>query len=124
MVYLKFKKYRQVNVAKMPSSKLSPTYFGPFKILQRIISVAYRLELPEGALVHPVFHVSCLKKHVGPTETMTATLSLIDTQGAILVEPKRILDRRMRKVKNWALVELLITWKGEAEENSTWVPID
>ncbi|KAD7476890.1 hypothetical protein E3N88_00026 [Mikania micrantha] len=43
--------------------KLAPRYVGPFKILERIGSVAYRLELPpELNNIHDVFHVSSLKK--------------------------------------------------------------
>ena len=46
--------------------KLSPRYVGPYEILQRVGEVAYELELPtELASVHPVFHVSMLKKCLG-----------------------------------------------------------
>jgi len=46
--------------------KLSPRYIGPYKILRRIGQVAYELELPsELEFVHPVFHVSMLRKCIG-----------------------------------------------------------
>ena len=46
--------------------KLCPRCVGPYKVLQRIGKIAYELKLPsELALVHPVFHVSMLKKCMG-----------------------------------------------------------
>ena len=46
--------------------KLSPKYVGPYKILKSVFKVAYEIELPEKlAAVHPVFHISLLKKCVG-----------------------------------------------------------
>ncbi|WMV46917.1 hypothetical protein MTR67_040302 [Solanum verrucosum] len=43
--------------------KLSPRYIGPYKISKRVGNVAYELELPqELAAVHPVLHISMLKK--------------------------------------------------------------
>ena len=46
------------------SGKLSPRFIGPFKILERIGVVAYRLDLlPSMSGVHEVFHVSMLRKY-------------------------------------------------------------
>jgi hypothetical protein len=45
------------------SGKLNPRYIGPFSILVRVGSLAYRLQLPDSmADVHPIFHVSMLRK--------------------------------------------------------------
>ncbi|GKD86614.1 putative reverse transcriptase domain-containing protein [Tanacetum coccineum] len=43
--------------------KLNPRYIGPFKVLAKVGTVAYRLELPQQlSSVHSIFHVSNLKK--------------------------------------------------------------
>ena len=57
-VFLKLQPYVQTSIADRRSQKLAFKYFGPYKVLARVGSVAYRLELPPSSTVHPVFHVS------------------------------------------------------------------
>lgn len=59
-VYLKLQPYGQSSIALRRNLKLSSKYYGPSKILQKV--GAYKLELPADAPIHPVFHVSMLKK--------------------------------------------------------------
>ena len=46
-------------------NKLSPKYYGPYKVLQKIGTMAYKLEFLASSWVHPIFHVSWLKKVIG-----------------------------------------------------------
>lgn len=58
LVLVKLRPHRQQSVSFRIAHRLAPRYYGPFKIISRISSVAYKLGLPLEANVHPVFHVS------------------------------------------------------------------
>ncbi|KAL0535770.1 hypothetical protein IC582_024695 [Cucumis melo] len=77
LVLLKIRPYRQATLRSKRNEKLSSRYFGPYKILERIGEVAYRLELPTDAAIHPVFHVSQLKKFVNQQTNIVPTLQNI-----------------------------------------------
>ena len=64
-VYLRLQLYQQMSLSVRRNLKLSPRYYGPYKVLQKVRPVAYKLELPQESLIHPTFHVSFLKKKLG-----------------------------------------------------------
>ncbi|WMV54976.1 hypothetical protein MTR67_048361 [Solanum verrucosum] len=77
---------------------LSPKYIGPYRILKRIGKVAYELELPADlAAVHPVFHISLLKKCVGDPASIVP-LESVAVKDSLSYEdvPVQILDRQVR----------------------------
>ena len=65
-MFLRLQPYKQMSLNQAKKdNKLSPKYYGPYKVLQNIGTMAYKLELPASSRVHPIFHVSCLNKIIG-----------------------------------------------------------
>ena len=102
--------------------KLNPRYVGPYKIMKRIGKVAYELELPAKlAAVHPVFHISLLKKYVGdpssivPLESVAVKYSL--SYEDVQVE---ILDCQVRRLRNKEVASLKVLWRSHSLEEATW----
>jgi hypothetical protein len=119
-VYLRLQPYHHKSVASRKNLKLSLRFFGPFQVLQRIGSIAYKLDLPAAARLHPVFHVSCLKKKLGQLTIPIPTLPPVDANGEIHPEPESILDKRVIPNRGHPLTELLVRWNGAAAEEDTW----
>ncbi|GKB77390.1 hypothetical protein Tco_0944285 [Tanacetum coccineum] len=81
--------------------KLNPRYVGPFKVLEKVRSVAYKLELPqELSRVHNTFHVSNLKKCYA-NEPLAVSLDGLhfDDKLQFVEEPVEIMDREVKRLK-------------------------
>nr|GEW89435.1 retrotransposon protein, putative, Ty3-gypsy subclass [Tanacetum cinerariifolium] len=81
--------------------KLNPRYIGPFKVLSKVGTVAYRLELPEQlSRVHSTFHVSNLKKCLSD-EPLAISLDKvhIDDKLRFVEEPVEVMDREVKRLK-------------------------
>jgi hypothetical protein len=101
-------------------NKLAPKFYGPYKVLQRIGSMAYKLELPPSSCVHPIFHVSCLKKVINNKILVQTILPEINEEGKIILEPETILETRIKQLRNRAITEYLVKWKNLPVEEATW----
>lgn len=69
-VFLRLQPYTQMSFSMRRDFKLAPKFYGAYQIVERVVKVAYRLQLPATANIHPVFHVSMLKKKLGTQVTL------------------------------------------------------
>ncbi|WMV29191.1 hypothetical protein MTR67_022576 [Solanum verrucosum] len=102
--------------------KLSPSYIGSYRILKMVGNVVYELELPaEIAAVHPVFHISLLKKCVGDP-TSIVSLKSVAVKDSLTYEevPIEILDRHVRRLRNKEVASVKVLWRSQFVEEATW----
>jgi hypothetical protein len=96
-VFLRLQPYKQMSLKQAKKdNKLSPKYYGPYKVLQNIGTMAYKLELPTSSQVHPIFHVSFLNKVIGDKIPVQTIFPELDEEGKIILETKAIIDTRIR----------------------------
>lgn len=117
---LKLQPYVQSSVTNRPHPKPAFKFFGPYKVLEHIGQTAYKLELPAGSLIHPVFHVSQLKPFRPDYSPVFSDLPKVaDLDGRLLL-PESILQRRPVKKGNKAVPQALIKWVSLPPESATW----
>ena len=101
------------------SGKLSPRFNGPFEILERVDTVAYRLALPRSMLgVHEVFHVSMLRRYTpDPAHVVDWGEIEVDTDGTFDEGPVCIMDSRDQVLRRETvrLVRVLCQHRGVEE---------
>jgi ribosomal protein L21E len=119
-VFLKLQPYVQQSVMTRANRKLSFKFYGPFQVLQRVGSVAYKLDLPSTSMIHPVVHVSQLKKALAPAEKVQASLPTLDSEFGPLAVPHRILERRLRQRGAKLIEQVQVEWKGTSSPAITW----
>jgi hypothetical protein len=121
MVMLKVSPWKGV-VRFGRKGKLAPHYVGPFKILKRIGPVAYELDLPtELNKVHPVFHVSNLKKCLADGNLHVPLEDIqIDEKMQFVEKPLEIADRQEKQLKRSRIPLVKVRWQSARGPEYTW----
>ncbi|GJU51218.1 hypothetical protein Tco_1220773 [Tanacetum coccineum] len=101
---------------------VSHRYVGPFKVLEKVGSVAYKLELPEElSRVHNTFHVSNLKKCYAD-EPLAVPLDGLhfDDKLQFVEEPIEITDREVKRLKRSRIPLVKVRWNSRRGPEFTW----
>ncbi|GKC07745.1 putative reverse transcriptase domain-containing protein [Tanacetum coccineum] len=99
--------------------KLNPRYVGPFKVLEKVGSIAYKVELPEDlSRVHNAFHVSNLKNGYA-NEPLVVPLDglYFDDKLQFVEEPIEIMDREVKRLKRSRIPLVKVRWKINSGRN-------
>ncbi|GKF80497.1 hypothetical protein Tco_0239099, partial [Tanacetum coccineum] len=102
--------------------KLNPRYVGPFKVSEKIGSVAYMLELPqELSRVHNTFHVYNLKKCYSdkPLDVLLEGLH-IDDKLQFVEEPVEIMEQEIKRLKQSCIPLVKVRWNSRRGPEFTW----
>jgi hypothetical protein len=97
-VCLKLQPYIQMtSLADRSNQKLSFRYDGPYEVLERVGAVAYKLKLPPTSQIHPVAHISQLKKADTPGMLIAETLPPATSVLQKTQEPEKVLQQKLTK---------------------------
>jgi hypothetical protein len=106
-------------VANRPFPKLAYKFFGPYKIIERIGDVAYKLELPSHSEIHPVFHISQLKPFTPDYTPVYSELPAITDLEATNAVPECVLQRHLVKKGNTVVPQVFVKWSGLSPASAT-----
>ena len=102
--------------------KLTPRYIGSFEILERIGVVAYRLALPPDiSQVHPVFHVSMLKRYIlDPSHVLQPYSVEVNKDLTYEEEPVEIVNVQVRQLRSKTISMVKVLWRSNNVEEPAW----
>ena len=107
--------------------KLAPCFVGPYKVLERMGEVSYKLELPEGlSEVHDVFHVSQFKKchaemaDIPLRDTVPLEATQLDSDLTYEEKPVKIIEFANQVTRSKVIKFCKVQWSHHTEDEATW----
>jgi hypothetical protein len=116
-VFIKLQPYAQSSTASRSNNKLAFKYFGPYSIKRIINPTAFEVALPPESKIHPVFHVSQLRKALLPGTP--SSLSLPTPTDDIAV-PVKIQAEKWTRTPSGRRARVQVQWSSTATRDITW----
>ena len=109
--------------ARWPSKKLQHQFTGPYRVIQKVSPVAFKLDLPPSLKIHPVFHVSLLRPYKDPASIANRdppppSPPAVTIDDHLEYEVEYILDQRQHRRQT----QYLVKWVGYPEHDASWEP--
>ncbi|GKA30209.1 hypothetical protein Tco_0716514 [Tanacetum coccineum] len=103
-------------------NSVSQKFYRPFDVSAKVLQAAYKFKVTcHKAQIYNVFHVSQLKRYIGPPlNNDLIALPQCDTQGSLLVQPVKLLARKMVKKNNNLVVCGLMEWANSTVDDASW----
>ena len=119
-VYFRLQPYKQTSVQSRKFGKLAPCFYGPFQVVQKVGEVSYKLDLPTGSQIYPVFHVSNLKARLGAHMVPRPSLPIVTDDQILTPELVVVLDSMSHQLRSRLITQVLVPWQGESKDDATW----
>ena len=110
MVFLHLQPYKKSSLKLKGKHKLAPKFYGPYKVLEKIGSVAYKL-------AHPP---SRIQQVIGTNIREEIVLPEWDNEGSIISDPEAILNKHTCHICSRSITKVLIQWHNMQPKDVTW----
>lgn len=130
LALLRLHKGYKIPATKGIITKLTQQFVGPFRVIERIGRLAYRLDITSHWKVHPVFTIAQLEPYVtgDPFERhlpaqpadLHAEQQPLRASDSVAWIPDRVLKKRTIKRGRGVITEYLLRWKGRGPEHDQW----
>jgi len=110
-----------------PSRKLSERRYGPFKIIEKVSDLTFKLDLPKTWKIHPTFHVDKLRRYHEDPNSPNFTEpppDLVEGREEYEVEDILDVDYRFLQGTRKRALHFLVKWVGYHSKDNTWEPYD
>jgi hypothetical protein len=108
VVLLKLQPYAQSSMVNRPCPKIASKFYGSYTILKKVGAATYKLDLSEGSLIHPMFHILQLKEFTPDYKPVFFESQVQVNFSKEMLQPEAIPERRLVKKGNTVIPQVRV----------------